>query len=75
MVGIIGFYSLPGDPHNCYSIFLTDDEVRLARKRVDQNQTAKTNFSDKFFDAKIWKGIVFDWKIYVLTLWNVFLLE
>lgn len=72
VVGIIGFYSLPGDPHNCYSIFLTDDEIRLARKRVDQNQTAKTNLSDKLFDVKVWKAIIFDWKIYVLTLWNVF---
>ncbi|CAI4503228.1 BCN_G0026790.mRNA.1.CDS.1 [Saccharomyces cerevisiae] len=22
VVGLIGFYSLPGDPYNCYSIFL-----------------------------------------------------
>ena len=34
IVGIIGFYALPGDPYNCYSIFLTDDEIRLARKRL-----------------------------------------
>ncbi|KAK5781440.1 hypothetical protein RI543_000987 [Arxiozyma heterogenica] len=72
VVGIIGFYSLPGDPHNCYSIFLTDDEIRLARKRVKENQTANTNLSDKLFDLKIWKRIIFDWKIYILTLWNVF---
>ncbi|CCD24823.1 uncharacterized protein NDAI_0D05100 [Naumovozyma dairenensis CBS 421] len=36
VAGIIGFYSLSGDPHNCYSIFLTDDEIRLARKRVSE---------------------------------------
>lgn len=72
VVGIIGFYSLPGDPQNCYSIFLTDDEIRLARKRVKDNQTANTDLSEKFFDLKIWKSIIFDWKIYVLTLWNVF---
>lgn len=72
VVGIIGFYSLPGDPYNCYSIFLTDDEIRLARKRLDENNTEKSDFSSKIFDIKVWKRIVFDWKIYVLTLWNVF---
>ncbi|CAI4841731.1 hypothetical protein SCEPF1_0075001600 [Saccharomyces cerevisiae] len=71
-VGIIGFYSLPGDPYNCYSIFLTDDEIRLARKRLKENNTEKSDFSAKIFDIKVWKRIIFDWKIYVLTLWNIF---
>ncbi|CCD27491.1 putative permease SEO1 NDAI_0K03000 [Naumovozyma dairenensis CBS 421] len=72
VVGIIGFYSLPGDPHNCYSIFLTDDEIRLARKRVSENHTEKADFSTKVFDIKVWKSIFTNWKIYVLSLWNIF---
>lgn len=72
VVGIIGFYSLPGDPNNCYSIFLTDDEIRLARKRLKENNTETTDFKAKIFDIKVWKRIIFDWKIWVLTLWNVF---
>ena len=71
-VGILGFYMLPGDPYNCYSIFLTDDEIRLARKRLRENKTEKSDFHTKFFDKEVWKRILFDWKIYVLTLWNVF---
>ncbi|KAJ1539577.1 putative permease [Saccharomyces cerevisiae] len=47
VVGLIGFYSLPGDPYNCYSIFLTDDEIRLARKRLKENQTGKSDFETK----------------------------
>ncbi|SCU81084.1 LAME_0B05600g1_1 [Lachancea meyersii CBS 8951] len=72
VVGIIGYYSLPGDPYNCYSIFLTDDEIRLARKRLDENNTEKSDFSTKIFDKKVWIRIFSDWKIYVLTLWNIF---
>ncbi|CAI4045445.1 hypothetical protein SUVZ_10G3310 [Saccharomyces uvarum] len=71
-VGIIGFYVLPGDPYNCYSIFLTDDEIRLARKRLKENQTGKSNFETKIFDIKLWKSIFGDWKIYILSLWNIF---
>lgn len=72
IVGLIGFYSLPGDPYNCYSIFLTDDEIRLARKRLKENQTGKSDFETKVFDIKLWKTIFSDWKIYILTLWNIF---
>ncbi|CAH00725.1 putative permease SEO1 [Kluyveromyces lactis] len=71
-VGLLGFYMLPGDPYNCYSIFLTDDEIRLARKRLRENNTEKSDFHNKFFDKEVWKRIIFDWKIYVLTLWNIF---
>lgn len=72
VVGIIGFYSLPGDPYNCYSIFLTDDEIRLARKRLKENQTGKSDFNKNVFDLKLWKSIFSDWKIYILSLWNIF---
>ncbi|CAB4257042.1 similar to Saccharomyces cerevisiae YAL067C SEO1 Putative permease, member of the allantoate transporter subfamily of the major facilitator superfamily [Maudiozyma barnettii] len=72
VVGIIGFYSLPGDPYNCYSIFLTDDEIRLARRRLKENQTGKSDFNKNVFDLKLWKAIFSDWKIYILSLWNIF---
>lgn len=72
VVGIIGFYVLPGDPYNCYSIFLTDDEIRLARKRLRENNTEKPDFASKVFDKKVWIRILTNWKIYVLTLWNIF---
>lgn len=72
VVGIIGFYCLPGDPHNCYSIFLTDEEIRLARSRLKDNKTESNNLQKKVFDVDLWKKILFDWKIWVVTVWDVF---
>ncbi|QLQ81227.1 hypothetical protein HG537_0E05830 [Torulaspora globosa] len=72
IVGIIGFYALPGDPDNCYSIFLTDNEIRLARKRMRENKTDKNDFQKKAFSLDVWKRIIFDWKVWVLSVWNIF---
>ncbi|AQZ16914.1 hypothetical protein BZL39_K05070 [Zygosaccharomyces parabailii] len=72
VVGVIGFYSLPGDPRNCYSIFLTDDEIRLARKRLQEERTQENDFHHKIFDLTALKGILLDWKIWVLSVWAVF---
>lgn len=72
IVGIIGFYALPGDPDNCYSIFLTDDEIRLARKRMQDNKTDKNDFQKKVFSLDVWKRVIFDWKVWALSVWNVF---
>jgi MFS family permease len=70
-VGIIGFWALPGTPNKCYSIFLTDDEIRLARKRMLNKQGGEAK-APPFFDKQVWKRIIFDWKIYILTLFNIF---
>ncbi|AGO13006.1 AaceriAFL158Cp [[Ashbya] aceris (nom. inval.)] len=72
IVGVLGFYMLPGDPNNCYSIFLTDDEIRLARRRLEESNIDKSDFSSKVFDKALWKNIMTDWKIYILSIWNVF---
>ncbi|KAG7857405.1 hypothetical protein KL939_003293 [Ogataea angusta] len=73
VVGIIGFYAIPGTPQKCYSIFLTDEEILLARKRLKDNNTSYTVPVDRaFFDRKLWKKILTSWHIYVLTLWNIF---
>jgi hypothetical protein len=71
-VGIIGFYVLPGTPENCYSIWLTDDEIRLARSRLKKNHTGTTDYSRKFFDKDVWIKILTSWETYVLSLWNIF---
>lgn len=67
VMGVIGFYSLPGNPRNCYSIFLTDDEIRLARKRLQEERTQENDFHHKIFDLTALKGILLDWKIWVLS--------
>ncbi|GAV49688.1 hypothetical protein ZYGR_0P03340 [Zygosaccharomyces rouxii] len=72
IVALIGFYSLPGDPQNCYSIFLTDDEIRLARTRLKENKTEGNDFHKKVFDIGVWKKIIFDWKIWIVSIWAIF---
>jgi len=73
VVGVIGFYAIPGTPDKCYSIFLTDEEILLARRRLKKNKTSiSVDPSRVFFDKKIWKKIFTSWHVYVLTLWNVF---
>lgn len=73
-VGFIGFYVLPGTPNDCYSLFLSDDEIRLARSRLKDNNTQtdpKKTVSD-LFDLDLWKSILTSWEIYILSLWNIF---
>lgn len=74
VVGLIGFYMLPGTPTDCYSIFLTDDEIRLLRKRLKANHTAgrpQVNLLLSLYSKEIWKLIVTSWEFYVLTIWNM----
>lgn len=75
VVGILGFYMLPGTPSDCYSIWLSDDEIRLLRRKLKQNHTAgrpQENLFKSLFCLKTWKLILTSWEIYVLTLNNLF---
>lgn len=75
VVGFIGFYVLPGTPTDCYSFFLTDDEIKLARKRLQHNRTAARpaeHLLKSLFSYDMWKSILTSWEIYVLTFWNIF---
>lgn len=74
VVAILGFYMLPGTPTDCYSIFLTDEEIRLLRRRLKKNNTngkPLVNIWRSFFSLPVWKRIFFSWEIYVLTIWNI----
>ncbi|OBA21591.1 MFS general substrate transporter [Metschnikowia bicuspidata var. bicuspidata NRRL YB-4993] len=71
-VGILGFYMLPGTPTDCYSIWLTDDEIRLLRRKLKENHTAgrpHDNLFKALFSWNIWKLILTSWEIYVITVW------
>lgn len=74
-VGIIGFYMIPGTPTDCYSPFLTDDDIRVARKRMKDDgkgvrDRTKSSFKE-FTDLKLWKTVFSTWHIYVLSIWNI----
>lgn len=74
-VGILGFYMIPGTPTDCYSIFLTDDDIRVARKRMkDDGKDAppQKNAGKLIFNKETWKLIFSSWHVYVLSLWNIF---
>lgn len=66
VIAFITFFCHPGTPAKCYSIWLTDDEIRLARNRmkkakVDVNPTVKS-----FFDKDTWKKIFTTWHFWLL---------
>lgn len=74
VVGFLGFYMLPGTPTDCYSIFLTDDEIRLLRRKLKENNTASRPQSDllkSLVSKNMWKSILSSWEFYVLTVWNM----
>ena len=70
-IGIIGIFALPGVPGKCYSLFLTDEEIYLARKRLRDINMNIDNESESFFTKKLWKDLLTDWKIYLFTFLNV----
>ncbi|KAK6201501.1 putative permease [Scheffersomyces amazonensis] len=75
IVGILGFYMIPGTPQDCYSIFLTDADIRVARKRMIADQKdfkPRENALKYFFDVKLLKNILTSWQLPVLALWNIF---
>ena len=75
VVGLIGYYMIPGTPEDCYSIFLSDEDIRIARRRMRQDQKdskPRENAVKYFFNVEIWKKIFTSWHFYVLSLWNIF---
>ncbi|KAI5906516.1 transporter SEO1 [Candida parapsilosis] len=74
-VGLIGIYMIPGTPEDCYSIFLTDDEIRIARRRMRKDQKdakPRENAFYHFFSWETWRKVLTSWHIYILGLWNIF---
>lgn len=72
VVAIWGLISLPNSPFSCYSIFLTDDEIRLARKRMIDNGTDPSMHSESIFNWSKWKKTFSSWHVWLLAFTNVF---
>ena len=64
----------PGTPQDCYSIFLSDEEIRIARRRMkaDQKDSKPRENAVKYFSIKIFGKNFSSWHFYVLSLWNIF---
>ncbi|CCH41017.1 putative transporter SEO1 [Wickerhamomyces ciferrii] len=76
VIAFFALYLVPGTPYKCCSLFLTDDEIRLARSRlIKANIKPPSKTPPPFFNKALWKKIIFDWRIYVLAIldylfWN-----
>ncbi|AMD18536.1 HBL366Wp [Eremothecium sinecaudum] len=71
---IIGFYALPGVPSQCYSIFLTDEEIRIARSRNERQQIKDTMQSSEFsslFSLKLWKRVLTSASFWILLMMDL----
>ncbi|VBB82948.1 Permease, putative [Yarrowia lipolytica] len=75
-IGIIGLWMIPGTPEKCYSIFLSKEEVVLARERLKDHKERTSGEPPKpkysFGDRGMWKKIFSSWQIYVLCLEGIF---
>ncbi|KAE8334074.1 major facilitator superfamily domain-containing protein [Aspergillus sergii] len=71
VVAIAGFFIWPGTPDIPNKLFLSDEDIALARKRMEENGTGASNNSIPKFSLRLLKSVITDWEIYVLTWWNV----
>lgn len=71
-VAILALVMHPGTSVKCYSIWLTDDEIRLARSRMKDNGTDVSPNVKSFFDKETWKKIIFSWKVWLLSICQMF---
>lgn len=70
---ILGFYLIPGVPSKCYSLFLTDEEIRAARnrnKRVGVRDAKDREQLKPLWDPKIWKTVLFTSTFWVLVVFD-----
>ncbi|CEP60455.1 Vht1p LALA0_S01e11276g [Lachancea lanzarotensis] len=70
---IIGYFVIPGVPSKCYSLFLSDDEIRVARARNKRLQIKDAVDSSKLlslFSWKIWKKVFFTPAFWVLVVFD-----
>ena len=67
-VGLVGPFIWPGTPDKARSLFLSEEEVQLARSRLERaGHTHSSNLS--------WSkvgSIFLNWKFYLLILWDIF---
>jgi hypothetical protein len=68
-LGIIGFWVWPGTPSNSKSVFLTNQELTLAKERLER---AGHTHSPKPFTWALAKKVFLGWKLWILVIWDIF---
>lgn len=70
---ILGFFLVPGIPSRCYSLFLTDEEIKIARARNKRNQINDGVDRSKLppiWSRKVWKQVLFTPTFWVLVVFD-----
>lgn len=70
-IAIIGIWSIPGTPKNCYSLFLTDEDIYIARRRLRKANIAIEEEGPQFFNLELWKQLLGNWRYYGFVFLNV----
>lgn len=69
-VGIAGIFVWPGTPARPNLLFLTKEELALARKRLVVNNVDATDEPQRSL-PQLLRSIFTNWKVYVLTFWDI----
>lgn len=70
---IMGFFILPGIPSKCYSLFFTDEEIRIARARNKRNHikdSVKESELKPLWSKDIWKKVFCTPAFWVLVVFD-----
>ena len=72
VVAFAGIIVWPGTPDLPNKLFLSEGEIQLARKRLEENGIQAGNDAARGISLKVLKSVFNDWKIYILTIWDIF---
>lgn len=72
VVALMALVMHPGTPMKCYSIWLSDDEIRLSLERMKKNGSDVDHNVKSFFDKKTWKTMLTSWHFWMLSITNMF---
>ncbi|THX25235.1 MFS general substrate transporter [Aureobasidium pullulans] len=68
-LGLVGFWLWPGTPDNAKSIFLSKEELALAKERLER---AGHTHDIKPVSWEMAKKVFLGWKLWILVLWDIF---
>ncbi|KAG5360543.1 putative transporter SEO1 [Yarrowia sp. B02] len=68
-VGLLGIWILPGTPERCTSLFLTEEEIVLARERLKRHSDHSVQLS--LLDKQLWKNILTSWKLWIPMIYDI----
>ena len=71
---ILGFFLIPGIPSRCYSLILSDEEIRIARQRNRRNQIidgVDRRHLTTLFNRKIWKQVFCTSTFWILVVFDL----